>query len=59
MSCPGIPSKRVACLIYLRTEEADRFGDRLVDGLVEAHDVVKVRRFGRTGVHPQAEHAGA
>ena len=53
------PEQQVARLVHLGGKEADGFGDRLVDGLVEADDVVQVGGVGLTCVHPHAEDAGA
>ena len=49
------PEQQVARLVHLGTEEGDRFGDRLVNGLVEADDVLQTRVIDLTRIYPQAK----
>ena len=56
---PKHSKKQVARLFDVRTEKSDRFGKRLVDGLIEADHVIKLGVARLTGVRPQAKHAGA
>ncbi len=51
--------QQVTSLIYLRTEKTDRFGDCLVDGFVEADDVVQIGGVVLTLIRPLAKYAGA
>ena len=46
-------------MVHLCAEKADRFGARLVNGLVEANDVFDMRALGLTIVRPQTKNAGA
>jgi len=53
------PKQEVPRLIHLRAEMPDGLGQRLIDGLVEANDVLQWRVGGQARVHPHYEDAGA
>ena len=46
------PEQQVACPVHLFAKKADRFGERLVDGLIEADDILQITFIGLTRFGP-------
>ena len=49
------PEQQVARPLHLFAKKSDRFGERLVDGLVEANDILQINVIGLTRIRSTGE----